>query len=232
MDNNGCPGSTRWHVTDTVVDDALHFVDRVATQALIERGAFHLVLAGGTTPRALYERMSSLQTDWSRWYIWFGDERCLPAGDEARNSRMACAAWLQYSAIPSAHIHVIQAELGPESGAADYAVQLRDTGTFDLVLLGLGEDGHTASLFPGQGNGHAVGDVVAVRNAPKPPPERISLSARRLSDARHVLFMVTGKGKHDAVSAWRRGESIPAAAICPVAGADVLVERVCMEESL
>ncbi|WP_223247397.1 6-phosphogluconolactonase [Sulfuriferula sp. AH1] len=232
MDNNGCPGSTRWHVTDKVVDEALRFVDRVARQALAGRGAFHLVLAGGTTPRALYERMSSLQTDWSRWHIWFGDERCLPAADEARNSRMAYVAWLQDSAIPSAQIHAMQADLGPEAGAADYAAQLRDAGTFDLVLLGLGEDGHTASLFPGQGNEYAVADVVAVRNAPKPPADRISLSARRLSDAQHVLFMVTGKGKRDAVGAWRRGESIPAAAVCPAAGVDVLVEPVCMEASL
>lgn len=232
MDKNACTRSTRWHVTDRVADEALRFVDQAAAQALAERGAFHLVLAGGTTPRALYERMPSLQTDWSRWHIWFGDERCLPAADEARNSRMAYAAWLQNSAIPSAQIHVMKAELGPDAGAADYAAQLRNAGTFDLVLLGLGEDGHTASLFPGQGNEYAVADVVAVSNAPKSPAERISLSASRLSDARHVLFMVAGEGKRDAVAAWRQGELIPAAVVCPVTGVDVLVEPVCMEETL
>lgn len=227
---NGCLVSTRWHVTDRIVDEALDLVAQFARHALRERGAFHLVLAGGTTPRALYRRLAVLQTDWSGWHIWFGDERCLPPADEERNSRMAYTAWLQDSPIPDDQIHVMHAELGAEAAAVEYAGQLRGMGEFDLVLLGLGEDGHTASLFPGQGSEFAITDVVAVKNAPKPPADRVSLSARRLSNAKHVLFLVAGAGKRDAVSAWRRGEQIPAAAICSPAGVDVLVEAVCMEE--
>lgn len=228
--NSGCLAVTRWHVTEHVVDAAWEMVADVAAKAISARGVFHVVLAGGNTPRALYERLISLQTDWSAWQVWFGDERCLPADHGERNSHMACAAWLQASAIPADHIHVMHTELGAEAAVVDYEEQLREVGMFDLVLLGLGEDGHTASLFPGHGNELAVADVIAVQNAPKPPSDRVSLSARRLSNARHVVFLVTGAGKRDAVVAWRRGEPIPAATICPAAGVDVLVESVCMGE--
>ncbi|MHB1677077.1 MAG: 6-phosphogluconolactonase [Sulfuriferula sp.] len=224
----GCLSRTRWHVTDNIVEAALRWIAQAAAQAVHERGCFHLVLAGGNTPRALYERMSELQTDWSNWHIWFGDERCLPVNDEARNSRMACLAWLGESAIPVAQIHVIRAELGGAAAVADYLAQLDGVGSFDVVLLGLGEDGHTASLFPGQISDETVADVLAVSHAPKPPAERVSLSARRLSDAARVLFLVSGVGKRDAVAAWQSGASIPAASICPAAGVDVLIEPVCI----
>ena len=227
--NNMCTVSTRWHVTNKVVDEALRRVSLIATQSLRERGAFHLVLAGGNTPRDLYARLSALPMDWSGWHVWFGDERCLPLHDAARNSQMACSVWLARSAIPRSQIHVIRAELGAEVAAADYAEQLCGVGAFDLVLLGLGEDGHTASLFPGQVDRQTVADVVAVHNAPKPPADRISLSVRRLSYAHHVLFLVSGIGKRDAVAAWQHGENIPAAAICPASGVVVLVEPVCLE---
>lgn len=197
------------------------------------RSAFHLVLAGGATPRALYARMAELDTDWRDWHVWFGDERCLPAGHPERNSRMAQDAWLTDSVIPVAQIHPIPSELGAAAAANAYANSLREVEQFDLVLLGLGEDGHTASLFPGQDWGTCPDspDVLAVTNAPKPPPERVSLSARRLSRARAVLFLVSGADKCDAVAAWRRGEPIPAAAIRPVAGVDVLAERVCSPQN-
>ncbi|WP_223246960.1 6-phosphogluconolactonase [Sulfuriferula thiophila] len=227
--NNKCAGSTRWLVTEKVVDDALRLVMSAAEQSLRDRGAFHLVLAGGNTPRVLYEQIALQQSDWSGWHIWFGDERCLPLDDGERNSQMANTVWLHDSLIPTGQIHVMHAELGAVAAVADYEMQLRDVGEFDLVLLGLGEDGHTASLFPGQIDVHAVADVVAVSNAPKPPADRVSLSVRRLNNARRVLFLVTGAGKHNAVAAWRRGEAIPAAAICPTAGVDVLVEPVCLE---
>ncbi len=223
----GCLTRTRWHVTDNIAEAALSRIASAAAQALRERGCFHLVLAGGGTPRALYERMPELQTDWSRWHIWFGDERCLPVDDAERNSLMAYQAWLHDSAIPAAQIHLMHAEWGGKSAAADYLDQLRGVGRFDMVLLGLGEDGHTASLFPGQTSEDAA-DVLAVSQAPKPPPERVSLSARRLSDASMVLFLVAGAGKRDAVAAWRRGAPIPAASICPAAGVDVLVAPECM----
>ena len=223
-----CLANTRWHATEHIVDVALRRIAAGAASAFRARGCFHLVLAGGHTPQALYQRMAELQTDWSAWHIWFGDERCLPVTDTERNSHMVNTAWLGDSAIPAQQIHPIRAELGAAAAAADYLVQLRGVGRFDLVLLGLGEDGHTASLFPGQGYADTDAAVVAVSGAPKPPAERVSLSAQRLSDAATVLFLVAGIAKRDAVAAWQRGAAIPAAAICPPAGVDVLIEPVCL----
>ncbi len=225
-----CLQRTRWHVTDNMVEAALRWIAQAAVQAIRERGCFHLVLSGGATPRALYERMADLDADWQNWHIWFGDERCLPADDEERNSRMAGKAWLDKSAIPPSQIHVIHAESGSEEAVEDYLRQLQGTGRFDLVLLGLGEDGHTASLFPGQMSEGETADVVAVREAPKPPAERVSMSTQRISDTATVLFLVNGKNKREAVRAWQNGAAIPAAYICPEAGVDVLIAPECLKK--
>jgi 6-phosphogluconolactonase len=174
----------------------------------------------------VYELLRDAPTDWSRWEVYFGDERCLPPDDAERNSRMAASAWLDHVPIPQDRIHVIPAEVGAEVSALRYAVTLQQLGDVDLVLLGLGEDGHTASLFPGRDWGVAPDspDVLAVFDAPKPPPQRVSLSAARLSRAREVLFLVEGASKRDAVLRWKTGADIPARSIRPSAGVDVLVE--------
>ncbi len=196
-----------------------------AGRALRARGQFHLVLAGGDTPAGAYRRLRDAPADWSGWHIYFGDERCLPPADPARNSRMAKEAWLDHVSIPAAQVRAIPAETGAVQAARAYAASLRAVGEFDLVLLGLGEDGHTASLFRGHEWGAAPGspDVLAVLDAPKPPPQRVTLSAARLSRAREVLFLVGGDSKREAVAQWHSGENIPARAITPAAGVDVLV---------
>ena len=196
-----------------------------AAHAIEQRGQFLIVLAGGTTPANIYRMLREADTDWSRWYVYFGDERCLPADGSERNSRMAADTWLDHVSIPRHQIHVLSAELGPESAALAYSETLRNAGDFDLVLLGLGADGHTASLFPGHDWGVTADapDVLAVFDAPKPPPQRVSLSASRLSRARGVLFLVAGDSKSDAVAQWRNGADIPARAIRPESGVDVLI---------
>lgn len=222
------PVQTRWHElrdAQALEDEAVARIARAAREALDTSARFSLVLAGGETPRRVYRRLSALGTDWSCWHVWFGDERCLPISHPQRNSVMAAESWLSHVPIPREQIHDVAAELGAREAAAIYARKLRGVGPFDLVLLGLGEDGHTASLFPGHdwGTGPGAPDVLAVHDAPKPPPERISLSASRLSRARSVLFLVSGAAKRDAVARWRAGEPIPAAAIRCDAGVDVLV---------
>ena len=219
----------RWHaVADELAlqQAAIETILASAARAIHERGQFHLVLAGGNTPRGIYYGLCTAQTDWSVWHIYFSDERCLPPADSARNSRMAAEVWLAHVPIPPLQLHVIPAELGALQAARMYAETLQTVGDFDLVLLGLGEDGHTASLFPDHECGTAPGspDTLAVFDAPKPPPQRVSLSAARLSRARHVIFLVSGESKHRAVAEWRAGKNIPARAIMPAAGVDILVE--------
>lgn len=177
--------------------------------------AFSIVLAGGQTPIALYRMLARETMQWEKWHVYFGDERCLPPTDEGRNSFQATRALLEHVPIPAAHVHVPPAELGPVEAASRYSAQLAKAGRFDLVLLGLGEDGHTASLFPGHGVDmeESVAHVLPVFDAPKPPAERISLSARRLSQTRMVMFMVTGESKREAVRRWRQGDPIPASRI-------------------
>ncbi len=226
---------TRWHVAedaDAWLASALDTVRSAAAEAIAARAEFHIVLAGGSTPERVYRALAGEAMDWSRWRIWFGDERCLAADHPERNSVMAQHAWFAPAAVPASVIHPIPAERGAKAAAQIYAEALAGVDRFDLVLLGLGEDGHTASLFPGQdwGETSEAPAALAVYSAPKPPPERVSLSAWRLTRARQVVFWVTGAGKRDAVAAWRRGESIPAAAIQPAGGVDVWIDRAVMGE--
>lgn len=219
----------RWHPADdadALREDASRRVLEAADEAIGQRGKFVVVLAGGSTPREVYRMLRGKAAEWSKWHVYFGDERCLPADDPERNSTMAAQAWLDHVAIPPAQVHAIPAELGADAAARAYTEILRGLGEFDLVLLGLGEDGHTASLFPGHDPGCAADapDALAVLDAPKPPPQRVSLSARRLSRTRAAWFLVTGEGKRTPVAQWRTGADIPARTIRPQAGVDVLVE--------
>lgn len=219
----------RWHpVADTrgMQRIARERILVAATEAIAARGRFLIVLSGGSTPRRTYLSLRDADTDWSRWQIFFGDERCLSIDDPERNSRMARDAWLDHVAIPREHIHAIPAQLGADAAARAYADTLREIGDFDLVILGLGEDGHTASLFPDHEWGMTADapDTLAVQDAPKPPSQRVSLTAARLARARAVLFLVEGESKHAAITRWRAGEQIPARAIRPLTGVDVLLE--------
>ena len=195
-----------------------------ASEAVAQRGRFSLVLAGGRTPRMSYELLAQQVSDWGRWHLYFGDERCLPADHPERNSLMVAQSLSSMVPIPTAQIHPIPAELGPEQAARRYAETLKAVLPFDLVLLGLGEDGHTASLFPGQNHPRGL-SVVPVHNAPKPPPDRVSLSAATLGNCRHLIFVVTGEGKQLAVRRWRRGEDLPASRINPTKGGEILIDR-------
>lgn len=219
--------STRWHVfrdADAVAREAAERILKAARYAIGARGRFRLVLAGGRTPVQVYRLLVNAGTDWSRWHIYYGDERCLPVDDAERNSAMAASAWLDHVTIPAPHIHPIHAEKGAEEAALEYTSVVRQALPFDLVLLGMGEDGHTASLFPGQH--HSESQLVhAVHNAPKPPPERVSLSRAALCNAQDVLILVTGAGKREAVSRWKAGHRLPVAEIAGRHGADILMDR-------
>ena len=221
--------NTRWHAlvdVPAMQADAFDRIVAAANRAIKARGQFLIVLAGGNTPRVVYEKLTGITTDWSRWHVYYGDERCLPPDHLDRNSKMATDAWLSKVAIPAANIHTMNTERGSAAAASAYCDELRGVGDFDLVLLGLGEDGHTASLFPDHewGLSNDSPDAIAVANAPKPPPDRVSLSAARINRAREVIFLVAGASKREPVTRWRAGENIAARSIQPAAGVDVLIE--------
>jgi len=219
--------TTRWHVFENsaaVAKEAARRILAAADAAIAERGVFRVVLAGGRTPMQTYRLLSEADADWTRWQIYFGDERCLPPDHEERNSRAATLAWFDQVAIPDQNVHPIPAELGAEAAAFAYRPLVAAALPFDLITLGMGEDGHTASLFPGQKHPDRA-LTIPIHGAPKPPPDRVSLSAGALSNAGEVLILVTGAGKRDAVSAWRAGKPLPVAEIRGESGVDVLIDR-------
>jgi len=195
--------------SEDVAAHACRIVIAEAEAAIRERQIFRIVLAGGSTPRRTYEMLAGMVQDWSAWEIFWSDERCLPAEHPERNSRMAHDVWLSRVAIPAGQIHTIPAELGAARAAAEYSVLIVDRQPFDLVLLGMGEDGHTASLFSTSGD--HIAPVIAVHGASKPPSERVSLNFKTLRACRKQLVLVTGTEKSSALLAWQQGAKLPIA---------------------
>ena len=184
-------------------EGAADHIARLVAQTVRDRGECRIALAGGRTPRPVYEQLAAAdrapRVRWSAVQVFFGDERCVPPDDEQSNYRMARQSLLCRVPIPEQNVHRIHGEIEPEEAAQRYAVRLGDT-PLDLVLLGMGDDGHTASLFP---NTPELGETTArtvVTDSPKPPHTRISLSLRTLGEARRVLFVVAGASKAERLS--------------------------------
>lgn len=216
----------RWHYLETADDVATAACQQIlnaAESAISARGKFKLVLAGGSTPEKVYGLLAESNADWANWTIYYGDERCLPADHQDRNSLMASQVLLDNVAIPANQIFTIPAEFGPEVAADRYKVAVAKAGTFDMVLLGMGEDGHTASLFPG--HQHPENELThAVYNSPKPPSERVSISAKALSNTKELIFLITGANKQEAVNLWRSGAELPVATIVPENSIDIYID--------
>jgi 6-phosphogluconolactonase len=176
--------------------------------ALQERGVAHIALNGGSTPRPVYERLPGLLDDWTDVHVWFGDERCLPPDHPESNYRLAAETLVAGAGLTGTQVHRMRGELGPDDGASAYGaelgehLELDDAGIpiLDVVHLGLGPDGHTASLFPHHPALQVTGwPTVGIHDSPKPPPERISLTLATLNAARRRVLHTTGEGKRDAV---------------------------------
>jgi 6-phosphogluconolactonase len=192
---------------ETAARAAASLLVGLISEAHTARGVAHVALAGGNTPRRTYELLGPLLAHPAGVEWWFGDERCVPADDPDSNYRLIAETLLRWATIPDDRVHRIRGELAPDEAADRYSAELRGTvplgddgfPILDVAFLGLGEDGHTASLFPGDPaleiNDRLAVPVVAV----KPPPNRITLTLPVLRAARSVVILATGSGKRGAV---------------------------------
>lgn len=175
---------------------AAHLLAEAIAEALAERGAAHVALSGGATPRPAYEALGGLVDDWSAVHVWFADERCVGPDDPESNARLVRETLV----APGATVHRMEGERGAEAAAHAYERELGEV-VLDVVLLGLGPDGHTASLFPGHPALEAPGRVAPVHDAPKPPPDRVTLTRSTLDGARRRVLLVAGAEKAAALAA-------------------------------
>jgi 6-phosphogluconolactonase len=183
-------------------DPARDVAERLAAAA---RKGGHVVLTGGSTPRIAYALAAELETDWTAAELWWGDERCVAPDDERSNYRMAKQALLDHVAVGA--VHRMRGEFGRDQGAEQYEQELGELERFDLVLLGLGPDGHIASLYPDQPTlDETERRVIGAEAKLEPFVDRITLTLPMLRRAREVLFLVTGKDKADAAKRAFRGE--------------------------
>jgi 6-phosphogluconolactonase len=199
-----------------------------AEEAIRERGRFAVVLAGGSTPIATYEILARDhvdELDWSRVHVFFGDERTVPPQHEDSNYRIAREALLAHVRLGS--VHRMRGELAPAEAAADYEEQLReffgpDLPRFDLILLGLGKDGHTASLFPETSALDVTDRWVVANPVLKLETTRLTLTVPVINAARNVIFLVSGEGKAEALREVLEGDAdargYPAKSVNPDSG--------------
>jgi len=214
-----------------------HFVI-LAREAIETRGRFAVALAGGSTPKAAYTLLASheytARVDWSRVHVFWGDERCVPPDHPDSNYRMAREAMLDHVSLPQENIHRMRGELGPGQAASKYEDVLRaffsppsrdrkaPTPGFDLILLGMGDDGHTASLFPGTAAIHEETRWVVAHYVEKLEAWRITLTPVVINTATNVTFVVSGSGKAERLRQVLTGpyqpDFLPAQIVDPHAG--------------
>ena len=192
--------------------NAVQFIIERAESAIKQSGIFSIVLSGGTTPKNIYSLLAKEKVNYENWHIYFGDERCFLPDHPERNSFVAESIWLSKVNIKKTNIFIIPSELGSFEGSIAYEKILDAKKSFDLVILGLGDDGHIASLFPNHKWDNSK-QVVAITNAPKFPNERISLTPSRLSNSENVLFLISGKNKSHAFNQWKEGNNLPVSLI-------------------
>ncbi|MBI1792757.1 MAG: 6-phosphogluconolactonase [Chloroflexi bacterium] len=211
---------------------ALLFIESSA-RAIMERGRFLTAFSGGSTPLKLYKLLAQSpyreQVDWPRVHVFWGDERCVPPEDLENNYRQAHDVLLGYAPIPTGNIHRVQSDLEPETAALNYALVLKqfasaplDWPRFDLVLLGMGNDGHTASLFPGSEVDVSTATLAVTAQYQGRPANRVTLTPRVFNAARQIVFLVSGESKSEMLAnvlyGEYRPEQLPAQRIRPADG--------------
>lgn len=217
----------------TLSQHAAEHIVRIANASITDNGRFTIALTGGTTPGETYKLLGNeplrSQINWQMVHIFWGDERCVPLDSHESNFYLAQQVLLSTIAIPESHIHPMPTtQPDREAASQAYTAEMQRTfGTneipsFDLIHLGMGPEGHTASLFPHQASLHEKQRLVMPVSVPKPPPDRLTFTPPLLNAARNVLFLVTGSDKADALKAILEGEyqpdEYPAQIVRPING--------------
>jgi 6-phosphogluconolactonase len=184
------PRVVRCESVEEAVDHCANLLATAIDADRTVRGHAHVALSGGSTVGQVYRALGPQLPDWRDVHLWYGDERVVPLDDPESTHRLATGTL----EAPGAVWHPLAVDLGCEGAAAAYAEELGDT-VIDVALNGMGPDGHTASLFPGHPQLHATGVAVCVRDSPKPPPERVTLTLGKLNQARRIVVLVTGAEK-------------------------------------
>ena len=197
--------------SEHLVDGSADFIAGLAARAVAERGRFAIALSGGSTPRPIYARLATgayaERIDWPRVHIFFGDERCVPPDDSRSNYRMAREALLDHVPLPPGNIHRIRGEDDPAQAALAYAQEVQrlfrsaSAPAFDLICLGMGENGHTASLFPGAAALRERVRWVVPQYVEVMTTWRVTFTTVLINAARHIAFFAAGTGKADVL--WR-----------------------------
>ena len=180
----------------------------IAKKSIFEKDCFSIVLTGGQSVLNLYKILSKSDSNWEKWHIYIGDERCVPMRHKDRNDQVINEIWLDNSTISKNNIHFIQAELGLIEAQKEYEKVLKKIDKFDVVLLSVGEDGHVASLFPN----HSYPDnkmVVIESNSPKSPKQRLSMSYKQLNKSNYIFKLLIGKSKQQAVHLIQNNINLP-----------------------
>lgn len=218
----------------SLIAGAAETIAEAANAAIEARGRFTIALSGGNTPRPVYQRLASSALDWSRVHVFFGDERCVSPRDARSNYHMAKLALLDRVPIPSENVLRMRGEDPPETAAEAYAIDMRKAlgadNRLDFVLLGLGHDGHTASLFPGLAAVTETKRTVMASYVEFVGMWRLSLTPVAINAARQAVFVVTGDDKaailHRVLQGPREPVVLPAQAIRPAEGPAVwLLDR-------
>ena len=209
---------------------AAALIAQASAEAIEQRGRFTVALSGGSLPGliapALLAGSLRCRVEWPAWHVFFADERCVPLYHPDSNYRLACQQLFDFLPIPPAQIYPLAAPFSPAPAAKAYQATLKKVFKkatlphFDLILLGMGPDGHTASLFPGHPLlSERKAWVAPILDAPKPPPERVTLTLPVLNAARAVVFIAAGANKAETLPQVLRPKStLPAGLVQPTSG--------------
>ncbi len=205
----------QWHSYSSfeqTSEAAANYLEQLINQSLQARGVCHVILPGGNTPILTFQYLAKKPLRWANIHWYPGDERCCPVGDPARNDVMLeknLWSLLPAESVSETNIHTIPAELGAEEAAEVYTKLVYGISCFDIAVLGMGEDGHTASLFPGNSALADKRKIVPVFNSPKAPPERVTFGLETLQATRHKVVLASGKSKSVIIARIKKGDPLP-----------------------